>query len=259
MEFKRMVEENKIKLLTLITPYAVAVSMLYLFGYWSSFGINILEYVSFPDVLKLAIYPVFIGALIITSGIITRAFLLDLDSIKRDEPEKIFMMVSRRYARWSSFVAFIGMILILIFIKEPQKWYLVGLLITYILIISIEDISFLRPFLPNSAIRRWVVVASILVLTGSFGIGKQNADLILSGKRARIMSTKAFRDKGNDVFKSKGLLEGQDSLKYLGAAGDYFFFISMDNLKTYAVKYSDLYFLELSDMKQLVAQEPPGY
>src|SRR5207253_7010755 len=110
-----MAEEKHVKLLSLITPYAIVVSLLYLFGYWSSFGINILEYVSFPDVLKLAIYPVFLGAVLSTLGIITQ-IMVKLDSVKKAEHEKVFTIVSQRFAKWSTIVAAIGVGLIMGFV-----------------------------------------------------------------------------------------------------------------------------------------------
>lgn len=51
--------ENKwLKVIYFSTAYGFVVSMLYLFGYWSTFGINILEYIEISDVIKLSIYPI---------------------------------------------------------------------------------------------------------------------------------------------------------------------------------------------------------
>jgi len=38
-------------------PYLFLISLLNLFGYWGRFKINVLEFVGFSDVGKLAIYP----------------------------------------------------------------------------------------------------------------------------------------------------------------------------------------------------------
>lgn len=67
---KIMPEEHQPQFLTLVVPYALVVSLLYLFAYWSSFGINILQFVSFSDVIKLALYPIMIGAALSLSGLI---------------------------------------------------------------------------------------------------------------------------------------------------------------------------------------------
>lgn len=56
-----------------------------------------------------------------------------------------------------------------------------------------------------------------------------------------MVSTETFKE--SETFKSKG----QNTLKFIGAAGEYFFFITMDNSIVYAVKYKDLYFLEFKN------------
>src|SRR5689334_4006081 len=60
-DLKKVIGEESLPLLTLIAPYSITISVLYLMGYWTSFRINALEFVSLADVLKLAIYPM-IGA-----------------------------------------------------------------------------------------------------------------------------------------------------------------------------------------------------
>lgn len=48
---------NWLKIVYFAAGYGFVVSMLYLFGYWSTFGINILEYIEISDVIRLSIYP----------------------------------------------------------------------------------------------------------------------------------------------------------------------------------------------------------
>ena len=243
-------QPKQIGLISIITPYAIVVCALYLFGFWSSFDINILEYMSFPDVLRLSIYPVFIGSIFYVGFILIRSFLIDIDNIKKAKSEKVFINVSHKFARWSSLAAVILGIVLMTFIKGPIKWTYAGLLAFYILIISIDDISILVPLIPNPVIRRLVFVSAILIITSSFGTGKYNAELIISGSKAMEVSTNIFREKGSKLFQSKGLLEGQETLKYIGTAGDHIFFLSMDNTRTYIVKYSDLHYIELSGYKR---------
>ena len=38
--------------------YFLAVGVLYLWGYWPSFGVNVLEYAGLTDIIKTAAYPV---------------------------------------------------------------------------------------------------------------------------------------------------------------------------------------------------------
>ena len=67
LEFKT----KSLKIIYLATSYGFVVSMLYLFGYWSTFDINILEYIKISDVIKISIYPI-----ITTVGITIMGFIV---------------------------------------------------------------------------------------------------------------------------------------------------------------------------------------
>ncbi|MFC1562333.1 hypothetical protein ACFL4Q_04985 [candidate division KSB1 bacterium] len=66
--------ENTKKYLWLAAPYFIAVGLLYLWAYWSSFGINILEYAALSDVVKVAIIPVGSAFFFILIGFILGEF-----------------------------------------------------------------------------------------------------------------------------------------------------------------------------------------
>jgi len=50
--------------------YFISVSVLYLWGYWSPFDINILEYLSLTDIIKITAYPIASAFLFMALGII---------------------------------------------------------------------------------------------------------------------------------------------------------------------------------------------
>lgn len=252
-----MTEEKMPNLFPIVTSYAIVVSLFYLFGYWSTFDINILEYVSFQDVLKLAIYPVLIGVITMIAAMLPRAIVFQ-DDIKRAEPQKVFFIVNRRFAWWSSLIAFISAPFSLVVFHNPERWTVFGLLLSYCAVLTIEDIKVLSPLIPNFVFRRIVVSFAILVLINSFTTAKINAYSVLIGKNVKLISTQLFKEKGTELFTAKRMLNGQDTLKYIGAAGDYFFFLSMDNKKTYAVKYPDLHYLEFLNPDSVVKERRQG-
>ncbi|MBC3458863.1 hypothetical protein [Pseudomonas mosselii] len=53
-----------------ISLYFISVSVLYLWGYWSPFDINILEYLSLTDIVKSTAYPIASAFLSMAAGII---------------------------------------------------------------------------------------------------------------------------------------------------------------------------------------------
>ena len=57
---------------TTLVPFFISVSVCYLFGYWGAFQINVLEFVSFTDIGKLAVFPM-VGSVVFGSVQIGRA------------------------------------------------------------------------------------------------------------------------------------------------------------------------------------------
>jgi hypothetical protein len=59
------------KYVALATPYVFGVSALYLYGFWSTFGIDIFEFIGINDVIKLVIFNSFSLGGIILIGILS--------------------------------------------------------------------------------------------------------------------------------------------------------------------------------------------
>ncbi|BDF93652.1 hypothetical protein [Pseudoalteromonas sp. KAN5] len=46
------------KYILISTPVGMSLSLMYMFGFWGEFNVNILNYISLSDILKLGIYPI---------------------------------------------------------------------------------------------------------------------------------------------------------------------------------------------------------
>lgn len=244
-----MIEEKTLKYLSFLAPYSVSVCLLYLFGFWSTFGINILEFISFSDVAKLGVYPIFVGfvAAFIAWNLtllVQRLRLHDMEEGQRVTRNK---GIRRRmfYAAMPILLVWAALVVRLYIRSHPQFWQMLALLVGFILVSFIPVIERLKPIIPNLIVRVVVIGVVVILPPLSFGIGKSDAHMIKAGKRIKVVSTQIFKEQGSDVFKNKRLLEGQEQLKFVGAAGDYLFFLTMDNATIIAAKYSDLHFLEL--------------
>jgi hypothetical protein len=229
-------------LLSFVVPYALVTSLLYLFGYWSSFQINILEYVSLPDVIKLAIYPLVIGALL---SLVVFFVPLTLTSFTAD-PEKAFIPIPHKYAGWTNWAVFL-LLLAMLFQRTGSGYVTAGILLGFLVSFNFVNAEKLKNYIPHPTARKVILFLLCTILFTSYGRGKENAERILNGKRYKTVSTSIFKEKGTGVFNDKKLLEGMDKLKYVGTAGDYFFFISMDNSRTFVAKYSDFHFIEFEN------------
>lgn len=238
-----MTEEKQLPIISLIVPFGILVSLLYLFGYWSTFGINILHFAALTDVIKLAIYPLFISAVLSFAGLYFQALVRG--QFSETEPSKVFIELKPPAIRWVSIIASVSMIAtIAVLHGNGFALSIAGVFLAFIVNINIGPLPVLKPFLPNPVIRQFASWAILVVLFSSFGRGRQDAEEILKGKDGKVVSTAIFKGKGTEEFKSKGLLEKHETLKYLGAAGDYFFFLTPDNTETIIAKYEDLYFID---------------
>ena len=54
--------------------YFVVVGVLYLWGHWYSFEVNILEYISLTDIVKVTLIPIISSFLAFASGAVLGAF-----------------------------------------------------------------------------------------------------------------------------------------------------------------------------------------
>jgi hypothetical protein len=236
-----------IKILSFLTPYAILICTIYLFGYWSSFGINILEFVSLSDIIKLGIYPLIVGTSAFIIGSLS-GLIRPGHSYQGREKEIATVKGIHKHTKIIIILMLIAATVILYLFSSPDFWYVSSFAVTLILILTIKDIKMLEPIIPNPIVGSIVLAIGIGLLPMSFGVGKINAHIVLNGKSGKVVNTKIFKDHGTEPYKSKGLIEGQDTLKFIGAAGDYFFLITLDNSTIYIVKYSDLHFLELKSL-----------
>ena len=238
-------EDYLVRYAFLITPYASAIACLYLMGYWRVFRINVFNFVSLTDILKTSVPPlVFI---LVTSGMLVIVFYF-LASI----PDRL-----TRKIRWlnepipplanlafNSTLIVIS-ITILLVVETSDKWIWTGIINAAVLARIVAELNVLRDVVAEATLRFVLTFSIVAPLFTAFGLGTQSAQSVLHrNSPRRYVSTTIFREYGNDAFMKNHLLEGQDKLKFIGMAGEYVFFLSMDNSKTYIVRFSDLHFFE---------------
>lgn len=242
-------EDKLIKITSLATTFGLVVCSIYLFAYWSSFGINILEFITLSDFIKLGIYPVIVGIIFFVLGSLIGALLppQKIDETKSDQERQQAIARIRKSNKYGIMLVILLLAGLTIFeyFKSGHFWYFLGALVSFSLIARIKDIKYLEPLIPNTTARFCIVAVILAAPPLAFTTGKTEAQNVLLRRSAKVINTKIFKEYGTDAFKNKGFLEGQETLKFVGAAGEYFFLITMDNSVIYAVKYSDLHFLEL--------------
>lgn len=129
-------EDKLIKIISLSTTFGFLICAIYLFAYWSSFGINILEFAGLSDFIKLGIYPVFVGFSFFVIGSFIGILLPDkkIDETKNQEERNKDIIRDnnlKKYMKVSVLVILTSMT-IYEFIKATDGfWHLLGLTITF--------------------------------------------------------------------------------------------------------------------------------
>ncbi len=95
--------------------YFIAVGVLYLWGYWLPFGINILEYMSLTDVLKSTAFPITLILLLLTASVALN--ILD---------RKRFEEGIKPRQKWLLWVLGILWIILTLLVSWPKSMWLFG-------------------------------------------------------------------------------------------------------------------------------------
>jgi len=191
--------------------YFISVGVLYLWGYWASFDINIFEYLDLSDVVKVAIIPV--GSVFIFTLI---GFAIGEFAVSDVLPEG-----GGKESRVGVFLNRIIPILILLygillyvmtFYYVPAKWHILPMLYLFPIYLILKRSGFLHEIKKDTA-RSLVIMAIVALPLFSFARGKINAQNIINNENYRYAKVQ-WSDK---------------EMKYLGHVSDYFFFLSKDN------------------------------
>lgn len=217
-------KEDFSKIITILSVYSVIVAVLYLWGYWSSFGVNILEFLAITDIVKTAAYSIAFTSIptifIIIVCTINMEFLENLrHSNKMINLLLLFIIVAFTiYFLPSLYVILVVLISILS-----------GMLL---LLIIMRNNKFIQTHFLKIPTRMEMILLSICLLPPvSFGYGKVNAYNIRRGIKYKYIYAKSLDKKSTPT-------NIVDKLKFLGYANNYIFLLSMDN-KTLLIKNID--------------------
>ena len=192
-------------------PYMVAVGVCYLIGYWGAFQINVFEYISFSDVVKLAIHPLLTSLVFFLAGVASSELLLSSRLPPGGGSKTVVSQFGFKHWR----IVFAGLILIIvlvaIFAPEPGKWFVVAALLA-LFSTPLSHISEVIELLPNPRIRTTVLFLSLLLPAMSFAYGRQEAHRVKTGSANYFVN----------VERSKLPLEFDEKsqVAYLGLLGD---------------------------------------
>lgn len=198
---------------TTLVPFFISVSVCYLFGYWGAFQINVLEFVSFTDIGKLAVFPM-VGSVVIGSVLFavldvttSRPTMIDKDA-GNSTPNRDF-----NFWRAICGLLIIGAALVINYMPEPANWFFATLL-SIPLCLPLIHLRALVKALPNKDARTFAAVVIVLLPGLAFSFGRAEAYLVKTGTARLIV----------DVSRSNLALQGdmKNPPIYMGLLGETF-------------------------------------
>jgi hypothetical protein len=225
-----------------ISVYFITTGSLYLWGYWSHFSINILEYLDITDIIKVTAFPiaVYAGFIIIATFIAEVGNPAILNFFDRDLPDPDEPRTFSNHIFILFFVLFL-LAVVLIAYYEDMYWqalsFTLGLLTSYI--------AYRIGVLKNQfGDRRKIIVLIIVSLPFlSWGLGTQKAYHLTTGRKYSYLIS--------DFSKNYPALKEGAKLRYIGSAGEKIFLYNPVEGSTIIAKPNDEMALELKQFERL--------
>lgn len=192
-------------------PYLIAVGACYLFGYWGAFHINVLEYISFTDVAKLAVYPLMASLVFALAGVIFAELVHSPHFPPGGGNNSKVGMFGLKYWRLLVGLQIVIAALVAIYAPEPGKWFVVAMIVG-LLGTPLTHVEMLIEIFPNPRVRATTMFLVLLLPAISFAYGRQEAYLVKTGASEQFV----------DIARSKLSLAGDDKspVAYLGFLGN---------------------------------------
>jgi len=226
------------KLAPLAILYGCVVSLLYLFGYWGAFEVNIMEFIGLQDFAKLSLYPLAGSFMSLLIGVA----LTKLFTFKELPPGggsgSSFGQFGLKHWRILVALNLVLIVLTIVFIPSQSKWLIVAILISF-LSAPMSHIEYFISAIPNSQIRATVLFLLLLLGGFAFAHGKIEAEFIKTKGARQIV----------DVDRSKLKLksDNQNPVSFLGYVAGYFVL--------YESATENIVFIKGSDSNQMFFHE----
>lgn len=200
------------------SAYFFSVAILYLWGYWSPFNINILEHVSLSDVIKTAAYPIasvfifaaigaIIGELIFPEGFMPRG------GGKNTKTGALL----RRFAPALATVYMVFIFMLFIF-GPTEKWRTLPILLAIPTSLALKEAEVLHTLIKSERARSVVLFLLAALPPFAYGQGALRANDIITGKTYSYVISEI------QGYTYQSNVQRDSRLRYIGKAGEQYFF-----------------------------------
>ena len=209
--------------LTLGSAYAVSVGILYLWGYWSTFHVNILEYLSLAEVVKVAAYPLVSSFVFLAIGAAIGEFIYSPALPEGGGRDTLFGRFLLRASPYLRAVYFFGTLALFLF-GPVTKWYYLSFLFAIPVYSALKPSGFLNDMIPHDRTRSFVIYMLLVLPTYAYGIGKIHSTQVLEGVAYDYLAEDTI-----GVAPSSDPNDPRKRIKFLGQVNDHLFLLAPDN------------------------------
>jgi len=202
-----------------LSIYFIAVGVLYLWGYWGYFHVNIMEYMGLSDVVKVAAWPVGSAFVFMLVGMVLGE-MRPADVLPAGGGRSTSLggwLNKHRTALAVSFM--LGLVALLAF-GPTHVWPIAALLAGIVLALPLQQLPHLVKLIPHASARTILTIAAVVLPLFAFAQGRVNADKIYAGQSYFYVLS------DSDGVSATG--SPQSSMRYVGFAGGTFFFWDPD-------------------------------
>jgi len=220
----------KPRLTFLMTGYTFAVGVLYEWGYWGRFDVNILQFMTLTDVVRSFAYPFAAAIFTFMVGVALGSFIPITLPEGGGRETRVGKILNRRPVLILSLFAYVALALKIWWLGGPQRWTVPAAMLTPVLAAMVSRYEVLHGVISNPKLRSLITLVGVGMPVLAFAHGATNAEQVLE-------SVSYFQAKfPND----------EAIYKYLGHAGEYIFLLSADNKTVHLRKASDTLPLQLT-------------
>lgn len=242
-----------------IVPFSVVAGCIYLFGFWSVFGVNILQFAGIADVVASAMLPMLVFVAAMFSGfllarILGHKFLFksvnkstssSVESVNEEAsnlPNIRRRLMVLRVSMWCIGILYGIFLLLSILLDLPFKWPLCSMAAALALsfFIESEDVKII-PYCSQYS-QSMLIFFAFAVLIGAFGSGRTSGVSQREGHFFYYVVSAS-----NPVLSPKGRIP-ETAMRYIGHVSDYDFFYDPVQKSTLIVKVQKENFIEVRDV-----------
>jgi hypothetical protein len=209
------------KYLPLLSLYAIGLGVLYQWGYWIPFRVDILEYMALSDVFKAAALPLLFVSASLSIGVFANYLQSRRDSAApaEDEVDLSWEALRRRKRKLRALMTAVVIVWLVLTVLAFQsgffaRWTMASVFLAMPVAVIADRRKVLDDLLPDSTSRGLMTIGLATLPVLAFGSGWDNAQAVVSGRAFEYVSVVAD---GDGIPDSATILRRP---RFVGHAGD---------------------------------------